>query len=105
MTSNSNNPWWKVDLAGEAKVFEVAIKSPTTWNPAVINPFDIRVGNDDSNGGINNLICVSSASLATGQMAKFECPDGMQGQFVSVHLNGVKMLILCEVQVYGMMLP
>eukprot|EP00112_Aurelia_sp_Birch-Aquarium-sp1_P015610 Seg3476.3 transcript_id=Seg3476.3/GoldUCD/mRNA.D3Y31 product=Fucolectin-5 protein_id=Seg3476.3/GoldUCD/D3Y31 len=106
MTSGAEIPWWQVDLTRRANVLTVAIRSTNAdgfLDPN--NPFDIRVGYNDSNGGINNPLCVSSATLIPGQRKISKCQAGMQGKFVSVHLKKKGQLVLCEVEVYGVLLP
>lgn len=106
MTSRTENPWWQVDLSKRANVFTVAIRSTNSDDYLdCINPFDIRVGDNDNNGGISNSLCVSSATLTPGERKILKCPAGMQGRFVSVHLKKEEQLILCEVEVYGVLLP
>eukprot|EP00112_Aurelia_sp_Birch-Aquarium-sp1_P012224 Seg257.3 transcript_id=Seg257.3/GoldUCD/mRNA.D3Y31 product=Fucolectin-3 protein_id=Seg257.3/GoldUCD/D3Y31 len=104
ITEYRKNPWWRVDLGGRARVFRVTIQGGTNWKVNAINPFEIHVGDDNSNGGINNRPCVSSATLLSGQMKAFICPTGMKGRYVSIHLKRREYLQLCEVEVYGVLL-
>ena len=91
-------------MGGRARVFRAKVLSGTTWKETVINPFEIHVGDDISNGGINNSPCVTLATLLSGQMKEFVCPAGMEGRYVSVHLKRSEYLQLCEVEIYGVLL-
>ena len=104
ITKHHENPWWRVDLGGRARVFRAKVLSGTHWKETVINPFEIHVGDDSRNGGINNSPCVTSATLPSGQMKEFVCPTEMKGRYVSVHLKRSEYLQLCEVEVYGVLL-
>jgi len=99
-TTHVLNPFWKVDLEHTAVVLNVTVKN----NNNRINPFDIRVGNMDTNGGRNNALCVAGATLPDeGGMKNFTCPE-TEGRYVSIHLSRKENLILCEVEVYGIYL-
>ena len=101
ITTDSPTPsWWQVDLGDVAIIERIAVK--TSEPPqACINPFDIRVGNDTSNGGINNPFCATSATLPPKEMKMFTSPTTMMGRYVSIHLNTTQFLVVCEVEVYG----
>ena len=67
----------------------------------VITYLEIRVGDDNGNGGIDNKLCAASAVSFYGAMTEFICPIGMQGRYVSVHNKQNSFLVLVEVEVYG----
>ena len=96
-TQKTVNPWWQVDLGGCAQVLRVAVKY------ILITYLEIRVGDDGVNGGINNNLCTASTLSVLGPMTEFICPSRMQGRYVSVHKKGDSILILYEVEVYGIM--
>ena len=92
--------WWNVDLGREASVRYVIIRSSSTWGPLRINPFHIAVGNDGSNGGVNNPRCVDSGTVLSGEIKRFDCPTVMQGEYVTVFITEAEYLIVCELEVY-----
>ena len=100
-TSSVVNPFWKVDLKHTAVVLNVTVQNTNDVYGIRINPFDIRVGNMDTNGGISNPLCVAGATLPDeGGMKNFTCPE-TEGRYVSIHLSRKENLMLCEVEVYG----
>ena len=90
-----------MDLGDVAIIERIAVGSGNWLRGTFYYPFDIRVGNDNRNGGINNPFCAASVSLLH-EMNMFTCPTMMMGRYVSIHLNREKyLLLLCEVEVYG----
>ena len=83
----------------------VAVRSGTPLQPVDINPFEIHVGDDTNNGGINNDLCAAPTNLPSDKMMEFICSSGIQGRYISVHLKRLAVLVLCEVEVYGVLLP
>ncbi|XP_065054493.1 fucolectin-4-like [Rhopilema esculentum] len=100
ITQADVTPWWQVDLTRQAAVASVQIRSGATWGQLKINPFDVSVGDDSSNGGRNNALCVKDGKLASGELRKFDCPQVLTGRYVSVYLNREEHLQVCEVEVY-----
>eukprot|EP00112_Aurelia_sp_Birch-Aquarium-sp1_P016560 Seg377.4 transcript_id=Seg377.4/GoldUCD/mRNA.D3Y31 product=Fucolectin-1 protein_id=Seg377.4/GoldUCD/D3Y31 len=100
-TLHDVNPWWKVDLTKSALVLTVAVKSSETFKPTQINPFDIRVGAEEKDGGRTNPHCAKGVTLPVGEMVHFKCPKFTYGRFVSILLNKKEYLIVCEAEVYG----
>ena len=84
-----------------ALVLKVAVKSGSTWGQTKINPFDIRVGDDGKDGGRGNPYCANEVTLPEGVMVDFTCPRFTYGRFVSILLNRIEYLQVCEVEVYG----
>ena len=95
--------WWQVDLENAALVLAVTVKSGSTWGEDKINPFDIRVGHNNAKGIFQNPFCVRNVTLPIRQTKAFLCPAATYGQFVSIHIDRVEPLQLCEVEVYGVM--
>ncbi|XP_065071463.1 uncharacterized protein LOC135696108 [Rhopilema esculentum] len=93
-------PWWQVDLTRQAAVTSIQIKNGATWEQDKINPFNISVGDDSSNGGRNNALCVKDGRLEIGELKKFDCPQVLMGRYVSIFLNRQEYLQVCEVEVY-----
>ena len=100
MTKADIVPWWQVDLTRQAAVTSLRIKNAETWDPHRINPFNVSVGDDKSNGGRSNALCVKDGTLAGGELRKFDCPQVMMGRYVSIFLNRQEYLQVCEVEVY-----
>lgn len=95
------NPYWQVDLDRVAVVLNVTVaKFDTDRN---INPFDIRVGNNRGGESRKNALCVKNAALGDGEIKNFTCPE-TEGKYVSVHLERMQQLKICEVEVYGIYL-
>ena len=99
-TKADQTPWWKVDLGRIAAVKFVIIRSGSTVLQTQINPFYIAVGNDETNGGVNNPKCVNSGTVSSGEIKRFDCPTVMQGRYVTVFLTRAINLQLCELEVY-----
>ncbi|XP_065071507.1 uncharacterized protein LOC135696142 isoform X2 [Rhopilema esculentum] len=100
ITKRDRAPWWQVDLTRQAAVASVRIRSGTAWGQLKINPFDVSVGDDSSNGGRNNALCVKDGTLEIGELKKFDCPQVLMGRYVSIFLNRQEYLQVCEVEVY-----
>ncbi|XP_076136639.1 uncharacterized protein LOC143119200 isoform X1 [Alosa pseudoharengus] len=94
------NPWWRVDLLQNHKVFSVIITNRVAV-PSRLNGAEIRIGNSLKQNGINNPRCAVITSIPAGFSKTFEC-HGMEGRYVTVVIPGrVEYLTLCEVEVYG----
>ncbi|XP_061495357.1 uncharacterized protein LOC133390557 isoform X2 [Rhineura floridana] len=94
------NPWWTVDLTAEFRVFRVSITNRGDCCAKRINGAQIRIGNSPEKGGIMNPRCATISSLKGGQTGTFDCGE-MQGQYVTITTPGIRILSLCEVQVFG----
>lgn len=90
-----------MDLENTVLVLAVTVKSTSNWGEDKINPFDIRVGHNIDSGSLQNPFCVQNVTLPIGQMKIFLCPGATYGQHVSIHINRIEPLLLCEVEVYG----
>ncbi|XP_041963482.1 fucolectin-like [Alosa sapidissima] len=95
------NPWWRVDLLQNHKVFSVVITNTVDSVPSRLNGAEIRIGNSLEQNGINNPRCAVISSIPAGFSETFEC-HGMEGRYVTVVIPGrAEYLTLCEVEVYG----
>ncbi|KAL0189889.1 hypothetical protein M9458_016988, partial [Cirrhinus mrigala] len=66
-----------------------------------INGTEIRIGSTLENNGNNNPICAVIPAIPAGESYNYSC-GGMDGRYVNLIIPGdMKMLILCEVEVYG----
>uniref|UniRef100_R4GDI2 Fucolectin tachylectin-4 pentraxin-1 domain-containing protein n=2 Tax=Anolis carolinensis TaxID=28377 RepID=R4GDI2_ANOCA len=93
-------PWWTVDLTAKFQVSRVSITNRGDCCAERLNGAQILIGNSPEKGGITNPRCATIRSLGQGKTAVFDCGE-MQGQYVTVTIPGVRMLTLCEVQVFG----
>uniref|UniRef100_A0ABM5GF69 Uncharacterized protein isoform X1 n=1 Tax=Pogona vitticeps TaxID=103695 RepID=A0ABM5GF69_9SAUR len=94
------NPWWTVDLTAEFRVLRVGVTNRGDCCSERINGAEIRIGNSPEKGGITNPRCATITSLGPGKTAVFDCGE-MQGRYVTVTIPGVRIISLCEVQVFG----
>ena len=100
----TTSPWLLVDLLAQYHILYVQIKTRNHY-PSIqrSQPFDVRVGNSDQNGGISNDFCVHQGSIPTVDTIKrFDCPQGTRGRYISFHTPPVKLFLeLCELEAYG----
>ena len=87
-----------MNLKKVAAVTHVRITNSMTYHS--INPFNVSVGKDSSNGGRNNVLCVNNGKVASDEIKTFYCPKLMMGRYVSVFLNRKGFLQVCELEVY-----
>ena len=90
-----------VDLQSSALVVRVAVISRSDHGHSRINPFDIRVGHKDTNGGVTNAYCAKDATLVVGEMKSFDCPSNTIARYVSINIKKKEFLQIGEVEVYG----
>ena len=105
ITLPSPLPWWQVDLITRVHVGMVIIRSGTTWEPTIINPFSISVGDDSTNGGRSNPLCVSSQEVEGGKLKEMHCGQPLLGRYVSVFIDRAEYLQVCELEVYEGLFP
>ena len=68
------SPWLIVDLLSEYHILYVRIINREHQHS---QPFDVRVGNNNQNGGTSNNFCVQQGSIPTKDtMMRFDCPRG-----------------------------
>ena len=97
----STDSFWRVDLLQPYLVQSVYFLTSKNWGH--FNPFEIRVGNNELDGGKHNPLCSGNLTLSKGKSEIFECGNKF-GRYVSVHLYPpeIKHTSFCEVQVHGM---
>ncbi|XP_065051816.1 uncharacterized protein LOC135681285 isoform X7 [Rhopilema esculentum] len=95
-----SKPWWQVDLVNRVNVGMVIIRSGTTWEQLKINPFSISVGDDSTDGGRLNPLCVSNQNVESGKMKEMHCGQPLLGRYVSVFIDRKEQLQVCELEVY-----
>ncbi|XP_050969668.1 uncharacterized protein LOC127167583 [Labeo rohita] len=100
-TGYATNPFWRLDLVNIYRVHRVVVTNRIDCCPEHINGAVIRVGNSLENNGSNNSICAVISSIPAGVSYTYLC-DWMVGRYVSLVIPGnMKVLTLCEVEVYG----
>uniref|UniRef100_A0A672REQ5 Fucolectin tachylectin-4 pentraxin-1 domain-containing protein n=1 Tax=Sinocyclocheilus grahami TaxID=75366 RepID=A0A672REQ5_SINGR len=100
-TLNETNPWWRVDLRYIYRVSEVVVTNRKDCCAEQINGVEIRIGNSLESNGNNNPICAVIPAIPAGESYSYSCA-GMDGRYVNLIIPGdMKMLTLCEVEVYG----
>ena len=100
---DTTSPWLLVDLLFEYHILYVRIKNRNCPCYTRSQPFDVRVGNNNQNGGIYNAFCVQQGSIPTkNTMKRFECPQGTRGRYISFHTPpNQSHLEICELEAYG----
>ncbi|XP_065051833.1 transmembrane cell adhesion receptor mua-3-like isoform X9 [Rhopilema esculentum] len=99
-TATSPPPWWQVDLVNRVHIGMVIIRSGTTFGQWKINPFSISVGDDETNGGRSNPLCVSDQTVVSGEVKEMHCGQPLLGRYVSVFIDREENLQVCELEVY-----
>ena len=97
------SPWLLVDLLSEYHIQYVRIKNLKHANLERFQPFDVRVGNNNQNGGISNDFCVHQGNIPTKDtMKRFDCPQGTRGRYISfLPTANHSRVELCELEAYG----
>ncbi|XP_015753380.1 PREDICTED: uncharacterized protein LOC107333133 [Acropora digitifera] len=86
-------------------VAEVHILSKNSYTSNKYGP-EIRVGDSTANGGANNHLCANNIRLAANQEGTFFCKPTASGRYVYIrHPGAVKIVTVCEVEVYSSYLP
>ncbi|KAL1272095.1 hypothetical protein QQF64_031111 [Cirrhinus molitorella] len=100
-TLTETNPWWRLDLHQVYRVSKVVITNRKDCCPERINGAEIHIGNSLENNGNDNPICAVISAIPAGESYNYSC-GGMEGRYVNLIIPGdMKMLTLCEVEVYG----
>ncbi|XP_052458921.1 uncharacterized protein LOC128017557 [Carassius gibelio] len=100
-TLSQSNPWWSVDLRDIYRVSRVVVTNRKDCCAERINGAEIHIGNSLENNSNNNPICAVIPAIPAGESYSYSC-NGMEGRFVNLIIPGdMKMLTLCEVEVYG----
>ena len=90
-------PWWRVDLDREAAVKGIIVIFEDIYDGVV---HSVSVGNDYSNGGMNNRLCVENVTIEDRQLHMLVCQTTLYGQYVTVFTYRQARLKVCEVEVY-----
>ena len=100
----TTSPWLLVDLLAQYDILYVRIKNRKIQvSLDRSQPFDVRVGNSNQNGGISNDFCVHQGSIPTVDTIKrFDCAQGTRGRYISFHTPpNQSYLELCELEANG----
>ncbi|KAM7435782.1 Protein sidekick-1 [Porites harrisoni] len=102
-TLDEKQPWWRVDLGNVELVNEVYVVNRGGCCGNRLNPFEIRVGVNSSNGGITNPKCGDGYSVLEGKGASFFCRPSLYGRYVTIRRHDERTIALhfCEVEVYS----
>uniref|UniRef100_A0A671P0E2 Fucolectin tachylectin-4 pentraxin-1 domain-containing protein n=1 Tax=Sinocyclocheilus anshuiensis TaxID=1608454 RepID=A0A671P0E2_9TELE len=100
-TGYGNNSFWRLDLLNIYRVYTVVVTNRIDCCSEHLNGAEIRVGNSLKNNGNDNPKCAVISSIPAGVSYFYLCV-GMVGRYVNLVIPGVmKVLTLCEVEVYG----
>ncbi|KAM8727177.1 uncharacterized protein AB9X84_000971 isoform 5-T8 [Acanthopagrus schlegelii] len=94
------NHWWRIDLLGVYNISFVSIYNKI-WPNTNMTGAQIHVGNSRENNGTNNKMCAKITHFEVGEWNDFKCAERVSGRYVTVFLPGRRLLILCEVEIYG----
>ena len=97
------SPWLLIDLLSEYHILFVRIKNRDHSISFRSQPFDVRVGNNNQNGGVANGFCVQQGRIPTlATLKRFDCPQGTRGRYISFHTPpNTSSIELCELEAYG----
>ena len=97
------SPWLLIDLLSEYHIQYVRIKNLKHANLQRFQPFDVRIGSNNQNGGKSNGFCVQQGSIPTKDtMKRFDCPQGTRGRYISFLPTANQSRVeLCELEAYG----
>uniref|UniRef100_A0A673HHS3 Fucolectin tachylectin-4 pentraxin-1 domain-containing protein n=1 Tax=Sinocyclocheilus rhinocerous TaxID=307959 RepID=A0A673HHS3_9TELE len=100
-TGYGNNSFWRLDLLNIYRVYTVVVTNRIDCCSEHLNGAEIRVGNSLKNNGNDNPKGVGQVAETAGVSYFYSCV-GMVGRYVNLVVPGVmKVLTLCEVEVYG----
>ncbi len=103
---NESVHWWRVQFAKEAKVRSVRITNRSECCSRRLGHFDVLVGSNEANNGTSNTPCRSNLSMTkAGTTQLFVCQRDVVGKFLYIHSHLTAPLTLCEVEVFGVLLP
>ncbi len=100
-TDIGTSEWWMVDLEARALILHVAVIPEYSEYHDRINPFNIRAGDNNAQGGKFNPFCAKDAILEYPLAKNFTCEPNTFARYVSINLDRNAPLVLCEVQVFG----
>ncbi|XP_029115887.1 fucolectin-3-like [Scleropages formosus] len=98
-TRPQTNPWWRLDLLDEYRVYSVSITNRQDSGAERISGAEIRIGKSKDNNGNSNPVCAEVSTIPAGATNTFQC-NGIEGRYINLVIPGSgKILALCEVEV------
>ena len=97
------NPYMKIDLEKEIEIRKVVIVNRQDCCSSFLDNFDIVIGS--YNGGTNKSCGAPQNNMSNIARKSVYCSSGVIGRTVTITLRGRQHLMLCEVEVYGYLLP
>ena len=97
------NPYLEIDLEKELEIRKVVIVNRQDCCSSFLDNFDIVIGSYD--GGTNKTCGAPQNNMSHIARKSIYCSSGVIGRIVTITLRGRQHLTLCEVQVYGYLLP
>ncbi|KAK7910368.1 hypothetical protein WMY93_015052 [Mugilogobius chulae] len=102
-TEQETAPWWRVDLGQIFMVSKVKVTNRGDCCAERLDGAEIHIGDSLTNNGNDNPRCAVITHIPLGNTFTYTCESGiMLGRYVNLVLPGdVKILTLCEVEVYA----
>ncbi|XP_055359207.1 uncharacterized protein LOC114842598 [Betta splendens] len=99
-TNGSNTNWWSADLLGLYEIYNIMIYI-IYQNNINMEGAQIAIGNSSEKTISTSNLCKTITNFTFNQNNTFQCDGGsMWGRYVTIYLQ-TRILILCEVQIYG----
>ncbi|XP_026226611.1 fucolectin-4-like [Anabas testudineus] len=104
--SEEPNPWWRVDLLESYIVTSVIITNTGDCCAEWINGAEVHIGDSLQDNGAANPVVGVIPNIPADKSFTLTFTKLVKGRYVIVVLPGLKrILILCEVEVYGYRAP
>ena len=97
------NPYMEIDLETELEIRKVVIVNRQDCCSSFLDNFDIVIGSYD--GGTKKPCGAPQNNMSNIATNSIYCSSGVIGRIVTITLRGRQHLTLCEVEVYGYLLP
>ncbi|KAG7267749.1 hypothetical protein CRUP_019654 [Coryphaenoides rupestris] len=102
-TGAEGKPWWRLQLPGVYRVSEIEVTNRNAARQR-LNDVNILIGNSLVNNGNNNSRCAIIHDLPDSVTQTVQC-RGMEGRFINFFKCQATYMTLCEVKVYGELVP
>ncbi|XP_028940141.1 uncharacterized protein LOC104522774, partial [Antrostomus carolinensis] len=98
-TTEELEPWWRVDLGHQHKVYAVVVKNRDDCCWERLKGAEIHVGDSLVDRGRRNPVCGIITDTNPGSLNTI-CCHGLRGRYVSIFIpNREDALVMCEVEV------
>ncbi|XP_033496815.2 fucolectin-1-like [Epinephelus lanceolatus] len=105
-TVEQANPWWRVDLLESYIVTSIVVTNRGDCCAEKLNGAEIHIGNSLQDNGAANPVAGVIPHIPAGRSLKMTLTSLVEGRYVTVVLPGLRrVLMLCEVEVYGYRAP